>query len=207
MRVPVRSTINVCVALMAAQIGIALDAGCPAPFDLNFTSAPRLHGSNRPTQMASSIPEKSCNWRDQMRPFSLDQSEEFERIALVYREVLLRVASRILRCDSLAEDAVQETLLSAWRAFDKFERGSNCKAWLFRIMLNGIRRNRRRAVPLAELPFWRQDYNEQRPHSSLNYRTPAESARQASYGKDLGSAHFENADGVSNFPTASAAAG
>jgi hypothetical protein len=28
-----------------------------------------------------------------------------------------------------------------------------------------------------------------------------------SYGKDVGSAHFENADGVSNFPTASAAAG
>jgi hypothetical protein len=51
------------------------------------------------------------------------------------------------------------------------------------------------------------DYNEQRPHSSLNYRTPAEFARQASYGKDVGSAHFENADGVSNFPTATAAAG
>ena len=55
--------------------------------------------------------------------------------------------------------------------------------------------------------LWRHDCNEQRPHSSLNYRTPAEFARQASYGKDVGSAHFENADGVSNFPTASAAAG
>jgi len=40
----------------------------------------------------------------------------------------------------------------------------------------------------------------------LNYRTPAEFARQASYGKDVGSAHFENADGVSNFPTATTAA-
>jgi len=54
---------------------------------------------------------------------------------------------------------------------------------------------------------WRHDYNEQRPHSSLNYQTPAEFARRTSYGKDVGSAHFENADGVSNFPTASAAAG
>ena len=77
--------------------------------------------------------------------------EEFEKIAVVHRDVLLRVACRLLRCESLAEDAVQETLLSAWRAFHKFERGSNCKAWLFRIMLNGIRRNRRRAIPLAEL--------------------------------------------------------
>lgn len=89
-----------------------------------------------------------------MLPSSLDQREEFERTALVYREVLLRVAFRILRCESLAEDAVQETLLSAWRAFHTFERGTNCRAWLFRIMLNGIRRNRRGAVPLAELPDW-----------------------------------------------------
>jgi len=36
----------------------------------------------------------------------------------------------------------------------------------------------------------------------LNYRTPAEFPRQASYGKGVGSAHSENADGVSNFPTA-----
>jgi RNA polymerase sigma-70 factor, ECF subfamily len=105
-------------------------------------------------RMASSVPENSCNRSDQMGPFSLDQKEEFERIALVYREVLLRVACRILRCESLAEDAVQETLLCAWRAFHKFERGTNCRAWLFRIMLNSIRRNRRRVVPLAELPPW-----------------------------------------------------
>jgi putative transposase len=54
---------------------------------------------------------------------------------------------------------------------------------------------------------WKVEYNEQRPHSSLGYRTPAEFARVAltqSYGKDVGSAHFENADGVFNFPTAPA---
>jgi hypothetical protein len=58
-----------------------------------------------------------------------------------------------------------------------------------------------------KIALWRRDYNEQRPHSSLNYRTPAEFAREMSYEKDVGSAHFENADGVSNFPTATAAAG
>ena len=55
---------------------------------------------------------------------------------------------------------------------------------------------------------WKVEYNEQRPHSSLGYRTPAEFARVAltpSYGKDLGSAHFENTAGVFNFPTAPAA--
>jgi hypothetical protein len=51
------------------------------------------------------------------------------------------------------------------------------------------------------------EYNEQRPHSSLGYRTPAEFARVAitpSYGKDVGSAPLENACGVSHFPTAPA---
>ena len=54
---------------------------------------------------------------------------------------------------------------------------------------------------------WKVEYHEQRPHSSLNYQAPAEFARQASYGKDACSARFENAVGVFNFLTASAAAG
>jgi putative transposase len=54
---------------------------------------------------------------------------------------------------------------------------------------------------------WRHDYNEHRPHSSLNYQTPAEFARRTSYGEDVGSAHLENAFGVSHFPIASTAAG
>ncbi|HET7152469.1 MAG TPA: sigma-70 family RNA polymerase sigma factor [Candidatus Kapabacteria bacterium] len=35
-----------------------------------------------------------------------------------------------------AHDLVQETYLKAFRFFDKFEQGTNCKAWLFRIMKN-----------------------------------------------------------------------
>jgi RNA polymerase sigma-70 factor (ECF subfamily) len=35
-----------------------------------------------------------------------------------------------------AEDLVQETMLKAYRFFDKFEEGTNCKAWLFKIMTN-----------------------------------------------------------------------
>ena len=57
---------------------------------------------------------------------------------------------------------------------------------------------------------WRTDYNEQRPHSSLGYRTPCEFAAQtekASYGKDADYVRSENAMGVSRFPTAPAATG
>ena len=87
-----------------------------------------------------------------MRPVSSDEREEFESIALIHTDALMGTARRLLRCDSLAEDAVQETLLCAWRAFHQFQRDTNCRAWLFRILLNGISRNGRRAVPLVGLP-------------------------------------------------------
>lgn len=52
---------------------------------------------------------------------------------------------------------------------------------------------------------WRHDYNERRPHSSLNYLTPAEFSAKTSRGKDADSVRLENARGVSHFPTAAAA--
>jgi putative transposase len=55
-----------------------------------------------------------------------------------------------------------------------------------------------------KIAIWRQDYNEQRPHSSLNYRTPAEFAAETSHGKDAACVRLENAYGVSHFPTAPA---
>ncbi|MBS1514235.1 MAG: sigma-70 family RNA polymerase sigma factor [Bacteroidetes bacterium] len=44
-----------------------------------------------------------------------------------------------------ADDLVQETYLRAFRFFHKFERGTNCKAWLFRIMKNLYINNYRKA--------------------------------------------------------------
>ena len=52
---------------------------------------------------------------------------------------------------------------------------------------------------------WKKEYNEERPHSSLGYRTPKEFT-EMSRGKDAGCARLENACGVSHFPTAPAAA-
>jgi RNA polymerase sigma-70 factor, ECF subfamily len=85
-----------------------------------------------------------------MRRFSRDEREEFESISSVHADALLRMARRLLRSDSLAEDAVQE-ILSGWRAFRQFQRDTNCKAWLFRILFNGIRKNGR-AIPPVGLP-------------------------------------------------------
>ncbi|HEU4386066.1 MAG TPA: sigma-70 family RNA polymerase sigma factor, partial [Anaeromyxobacteraceae bacterium] len=44
-----------------------------------------------------------------------------------------------------AEDLVQDAVLRAWRFFDKFERGTNFKAWLFKILTNTFINRYRRA--------------------------------------------------------------
>ncbi|HYL99473.1 MAG TPA: sigma-70 family RNA polymerase sigma factor [Blastocatellia bacterium] len=64
--------------------------------------------------------------------------QRFEGEALAHLDTLLRSAIRILGSVHEAEDVVQETYLRAWRYFDSFEVGTNCRAWLFRIMFNVV---------------------------------------------------------------------
>jgi RNA polymerase sigma-70 factor (ECF subfamily) len=60
----------------------------------------------------------------------------FETEALIHTESLYRTALRMTKNPSDAEDLVQETLLKAYKSFDRFEEGTNAKAWLFKIMTN-----------------------------------------------------------------------
>jgi RNA polymerase sigma-70 factor, ECF subfamily len=76
---------------------------------------------------------------------------EFESTALVHAQSLLRFAMRMVRDGHRAEDLVQETLLSAWRHFHQFERGTNCRAWLFRILINARNREFNKRSALAEV--------------------------------------------------------
>ena len=66
------------------------------------------------------------------RPIQAD----FEREALPHLSALYAAALRMTRNEKDAEDLVQEALLRAYRFFDTFEAGTNCKAWLFRILTN-----------------------------------------------------------------------
>ena len=70
--------------------------------------------------------------------------EEFNRLAFVHFRELRRVALRVCRNREAAEDLVQETYLRAWRSFDKFERGTNCRAWLYKILFFALSEDRRR---------------------------------------------------------------
>jgi len=51
-------------------------------------------------------------------------------------QALYGVALRMTKNEGDAEDLVQEGVLRAYRFFDSFEAGTNCKAWLFRILTN-----------------------------------------------------------------------
>ncbi len=65
-----------------------------------------------------------------------DLKKEFEELALQHMGGLMRVAMKMTGNREEAEDLVQETFLKAFRAFDRFEWGTNVRAWLFRIMIN-----------------------------------------------------------------------
>ncbi len=61
---------------------------------------------------------------------------DFEKEAIPHMDALFNFALRMTGDSDEADDLVQETYLKAFRFFDKFEKGTNCKAWLFRIMRN-----------------------------------------------------------------------
>ncbi len=62
-----------------------------------------------------------------------------------YGERLLRMCYSYLGDRSLAEDAVQETFLKAWKGFVRFRGECNEKTWLMRIAINTCRDIRRSA--------------------------------------------------------------
>jgi RNA polymerase sigma-70 factor, ECF subfamily len=68
----------------------------------------------------------------------------FEGTALPHMDDLFRTARRVLGNQTDAEDVVQETFLQAWKSFDRFELGTNCRAWLYKIMFHVIQHQRRK---------------------------------------------------------------
>ena len=61
---------------------------------------------------------------------------QFEETALIYLDELYATALRYTKNEKDAEDLVQETFLKAFTNFHRFEKGTNCRAWLFTILTN-----------------------------------------------------------------------
>jgi RNA polymerase sigma-70 factor (ECF subfamily) len=80
-------------------------------------------------------------------------SWNFESGRLPYRDQLYKTALRMTRSVEETEDLLQETYLKAFKYYDRFEEGTNLKAWLFRIMKNTFinsYRQRKRIPTLLE---------------------------------------------------------
>ena len=65
-------------------------------------------------------------------PSTIDLEQELDR----YRRELTGYCYRMLGSGSEAEDAVQETFIRAWKAYDRFEGRSSLRSWLYRIATN-----------------------------------------------------------------------
>lgn len=76
---------------------------------------------------------------------------------MAHLDSLMRVASKLMRGRQEAEDIVQETYLRAWKYFASFDEGSNCRAWLFRIMFNVINLRTGKQAKLLESPLEDED--------------------------------------------------
>lgn len=60
----------------------------------------------------------------------------FEEIFMPYLRALYNFAFRLTHDKDEAKDLVQDTYLKAYRFFDTFQKGTNAKAWVFRILKN-----------------------------------------------------------------------
>ena len=70
----------------------------------------------------------------------------FEQVALPHLDALYTAALRLSHNQDDAKDLLQETILRAYRFFDQFTKGTNCRAWLLTILYNSFRNGYRRAV-------------------------------------------------------------
>jgi RNA polymerase sigma-70 factor (ECF subfamily) len=80
----------------------------------------------------------------------------FEVLFERHRRQLAAVCRRITCDEHDAQDALQETLILAWRSLKTFDGKSGVGTWLYRVAVNAsideVRRRNRRAVPTEDLP-------------------------------------------------------
>jgi RNA polymerase sigma-70 factor (ECF subfamily) len=72
------------------------------------------------------------------------RTDEFEAAAMPHMNDIYRTAARLLGNAAGADDVVQDVYMQAWKSFDQFELGTNCRAWLFKILFHTLNHYRRK---------------------------------------------------------------
>ena len=85
------------------------------------------------------------------QPALAPAAQRFEAEALPHLNDIFRAATRILADRSRAEDVAQEVYVQAWKSFDRFQPGTNCRAWLFKILFHCVNHHRRQWFRFPQL--------------------------------------------------------
>jgi RNA polymerase sigma-70 factor, ECF subfamily len=113
----------------------------------------------------------------------------FEREALPHLDDLYGMALRLTRDAGDAEDLVQEACLRAYTRFAQFRSGTNCRAWLFRIVMNTFINGYRRRMKEREiLDRYESGEPAERffsPESHERFANPEARLRQTKVGDEL----------------------
>jgi len=84
-------------------------------------------------------------------PTASPPAADFQAEALPHLDAVYRFALRLTGSPERAEDLVQETFLRAFRSWDQYTPGTQCKSWLFTICRNLFLRERERGRRHDEL--------------------------------------------------------
>ena len=108
---------------------------------------------------------------------------QFKQTVLPHLDAAYNLARWLLRSGHDAEDAVQESYLRAWRAFDQF-RGDDSRAWLLAIVRNtchslGRRNKRNDMLPAEEIDDVSIASEQWDPRALLDRKIDAAELRQA----------------------------
>ncbi|MDZ7758335.1 sigma-70 family RNA polymerase sigma factor [Rhodohalobacter sp.] len=74
----------------------------------------------------------------------LRKQDDFNEEIIPHLDALYNFGLRLTSDPNDAEDLVQDTIVKAYRFFDSYEKGTNAKAWLFRILKNSYINNYRK---------------------------------------------------------------
>ncbi len=108
----------------------------------------------------------------------------FETLARRHQAVLYRLALRIMGDRAEAEDALQESLLDAWRRIDRFRGDAAFTTWMYRVVTNRCLAMLRKRTPLPVDPVSVAEVGERAPDSPE--RTAEADASMAALGRAVG---------------------